>query len=271
MKQLPIIIIIGSVLSHNIQLSQANPFDLYIDTIRMESHQKSMKSNFSDTITNEEPKSVEAPKISKDKNTLSKVITYRLEQILTGSSSKKIKQKEITQLISAAIHKDHKITNIQRAFKNALVELNKQTKPFIKSESLAFAKKTIHRVIETNRIIAQDNLIAPYIKSLNSDADNTSPITQEETIIAPITKMVITKKNSSPRVRTIETNLSQPTVESIIVKKGDTLYNIAKRLYGSKDLYRLLYKANRSTLNTPNQLKLGQVLIVPPLPFKGIF
>lgn len=50
------------------------------------------------------------------------------------------------------------------------------------------------------------------------------------------------------------------------VKRGDTLSDIAKSFYGSIRHVDFLYEANRDRLRSKNDLKLGQVLLIPPLP-----
>lgn len=48
------------------------------------------------------------------------------------------------------------------------------------------------------------------------------------------------------------------------VKKGDTIYSLA-RLYYSGDVHRwhAIYDANRDKIANPDQLKVGQVLVIP--------
>ena len=54
------------------------------------------------------------------------------------------------------------------------------------------------------------------------------------------------------------------TGRSHVVKKGDTMYSIA-RLYYKGDVHRwhAIYDANRDRIPDPNQLKVGQTLVIP--------
>ncbi|MFC1631795.1 LysM peptidoglycan-binding domain-containing protein [Candidatus Omnitrophota bacterium] len=47
------------------------------------------------------------------------------------------------------------------------------------------------------------------------------------------------------------------------VRKGDTLQKISQQLYGTTRKWPLLFQANQNALKDPNQIKPGQVLIVP--------
>lgn len=50
------------------------------------------------------------------------------------------------------------------------------------------------------------------------------------------------------------------------VVKGDTLYNLAKKYYGSSRYYRLIRDANKAQLGEKEILRIGQELVLPPLP-----
>lgn len=47
------------------------------------------------------------------------------------------------------------------------------------------------------------------------------------------------------------------------VKKGDTLWGIARKFYGKGSLYTKIYNANKSKIKNPNRIYPGQVIIIP--------
>jgi nucleoid-associated protein YgaU len=47
------------------------------------------------------------------------------------------------------------------------------------------------------------------------------------------------------------------------VKPGDTLSKISKQLYGDANEYMLIFYANRSKLNDPDKIQVGQQLTIP--------
>ncbi len=56
-----------------------------------------------------------------------------------------------------------------------------------------------------------------------------------------------------------------PPTPSVIVSRGDSLSALAKRFYGSFDLWPILWDANRDLISNPNKLTVGTLLYVPPL------
>lgn len=63
-----------------------------------------------------------------------------------------------------------------------------------------------------------------------------------------------------------ETNNSpEPTTQNktYTVKKGDCLWNIAKKFYGDGNKYTLIFNANKDKIKNPNLIYPGQVLIIP--------
>jgi tetratricopeptide (TPR) repeat protein len=48
-----------------------------------------------------------------------------------------------------------------------------------------------------------------------------------------------------------------------VVQKGDTLYSLALRYYGTRAGWERIYQANRSGLPSKDQLKVGQQLVIP--------
>lgn len=51
-----------------------------------------------------------------------------------------------------------------------------------------------------------------------------------------------------------------------VVRRGDTLANLARRAYGRESLYTLIYEANKDRLASPNELPLGLEIYIPPAP-----
>ncbi len=57
--------------------------------------------------------------------------------------------------------------------------------------------------------------------------------------------------------------------DTYTVMPGDSLWKIAKKVYGKGSLWKSIYEANRKLLPKPGALKVGMKLIVPPAPVRA--
>ena len=50
----------------------------------------------------------------------------------------------------------------------------------------------------------------------------------------------------------------------VIIRRGDTLWAISRRVYGRGIHYRTIYRANRDQIRRPSLIYPGQVFVIPP-------
>jgi hypothetical protein len=55
----------------------------------------------------------------------------------------------------------------------------------------------------------------------------------------------------------------QPSLPTVKVERNDTLRKIAARVYGDQNRWRDLYEANRNVLRRPEDVRVGQILVIP--------
>jgi nucleoid-associated protein YgaU len=55
----------------------------------------------------------------------------------------------------------------------------------------------------------------------------------------------------------------EPTLQSYVVRPGDTLATVARRAYGRAARWREIFEANRERLSGSEELRPGQVLLIP--------
>lgn len=71
-------------------------------------------------------------------------------------------------------------------------------------------------------------------------------------------KAKVTKKKTTKRTN------SKAIPDTYIVKKGDSLWNLAKKFYGDISKYRKIYNANKKIIGSnPNKIRPGQMLKIP--------
>jgi nucleoid-associated protein YgaU len=49
----------------------------------------------------------------------------------------------------------------------------------------------------------------------------------------------------------------------VIIRRGDTLWDISRRVYGSGTKYRTIFRANRDKIRRPGRIYPGQVFDLP--------
>lgn len=75
------------------------------------------------------------------------------------------------------------------------------------------------------------------------------------------TKKKVTKKKTQKKVKS--STQASSAKRKYTVKKGDCLWNIAKKYYGSGAQYTKIYNANKDKIKNPNLIYVGQVFIIP--------
>lgn len=71
-----------------------------------------------------------------------------------------------------------------------------------------------------------------------------------------------TKKESTEE-KVSSSSSSKSAQRTYTVKKGDCLWNIAKKFYGNGALYTKIYDANTNKIANPNLIYVGQVFVIP--------
>lgn len=130
----------------------------------------------------------------------------------------------------------------------------------------------VSRVSPSGRLLFDTNMkVSLESYNITEDATKGPDVTVSVTLkqyIDYATKTVAVTKPAAARKPTIkeekkrETS-SKPKTKSYAVKKGDCLWNIAKKYYGNGAQYTKIYNANKGKIKNPNLIYPGQVLTIP--------
>ena len=78
-----------------------------------------------------------------------------------------------------------------------------------------------------------------------------------------VEKPAAKKKKATVSVKKERDASTAPKTKTYTVKKGDTLWAIASKYYGSGAQYTKIYKANTDKISNPNLIYPGQVFTIP--------
>lgn len=96
------------------------------------------------------------------------------------------------------------------------------------------------------------------------DSGALEPRTNEPSeLAARDTAAIATMPETGPAVETIEQAALEPTDDSVIIRRGDTLWQISRRVYGQGVRYTTIYLANQQEIQDPDRIMPGQIFAVP--------
>jgi len=103
------------------------------------------------------------------------------------------------------------------------------------------------------------------LSKLPEDAVPSEPSGDAVTVAdAPAPAAEVTGQSDEPRTIVQAPLASSPG--AVIIRRGDTLWQISRRTYGQGVRYTTIYVANRSQIENPDRIKPGQVFSVPESP-----
>jgi len=193
------------------------------------------------------------------------------KNILLTENIKQVQEKEIKSISTniervenfkqnKSIEKTRKVSSKDVAVivKIILEQMNHKKEMQLEKQLLSAqeSKKNIKTLKETNH----------YNKAIVSSLKNTDNIDKQiqlrkdlNFIVASIEKNFSTYEEAIKKEIDIRTN----EMRIIIVKKGDTLSKIARKVYGDIDAYPKIFMANPEVLKNPNEIFVGQRLRIP--------
>jgi nucleoid-associated protein YgaU len=79
-----------------------------------------------------------------------------------------------------------------------------------------------------------------------------------------LTADITVNETAAPKTQTAGATVGAgQSTRTYTVQAGDSLSKISKQFYGNANQFMKIFEANRSQLNNPNEIQLGQQLIIP--------
>ena len=111
---------------------------------------------------------------------------------------------------------------------------------------------------------AKTSLAAKLPQPSSTDAGELARL-QNENAALKARMAELEKAGPAPAVAPVGSgaDVETPKAKMHVVQKGDTLQALALRYYGSRSAWEKIYQANRASLPSQDQLKVGQELVIP--------
>jgi tetratricopeptide (TPR) repeat protein len=134
----------------------------------------------------------------------------------------------------------------------------------VRSSSLAFVGTIFSNeaaVVERVNVLEQENAILK-VKAANLGSQLQQSRVVANSLRARLTASAVQASKDLEKKGMLEAGI-QPSLQTVRVDRNDTLRKIALRVYGDQERWRDLYDANRSVLRRPEDVRVGQLLVVP--------
>jgi len=119
------------------------------------------------------------------------------------------------------------------------------------------AKSTSKKIDTFNKVVVEQK---------SGGNDEFAKLTQEiDSILQSKDVQKVQKSNKYNKILQAETAQREKELRFYVVKRGDTLGSIARKVYGKSSLYRKIYEANPDLIKNPNKIYIGMRLRVPAL------
>ena len=143
-----------------------------------------------------------------------------------------------------------------------------------KLEGLKTSKEPFHFIVvrmnPSGKMLFNTNIkVSLEDYTVSEDAKNGIDLTikvklkQYKAYSTKTVKVVVKKKTKKATVQKKRTTEKAPKKKTYTVKKGDCLWNIAKKYLGNGARYTEIYNLNKDKIKNPNLIYVGQVLTLP--------
>ncbi len=227
----------------SLALAESDNSDKLLDALTAEASETSMKEVTSDRSNEQEPE-VEVTDTT-NVDDLSESVAKKLSGILGGNAVEDEKETEakLEGLVTSALLDGVKMDDLRSAVSEAMQDIAETEED---TDKVKKASQSLDKLIGSGASTEKEPE-GSYVKAQQKEAEESSSSV----------KSASTGELGGNKVD----NSALP--DTVVVQKGDSLYRIALRVYGSGNHYVRLYEANKDIISNPNIVVVGQKLKVP--------
>ena len=168
----------------------------------------------------------------------------------------------------AIIYQQYKINYIHAIYHyDRYLELRPDSEKteFINEQKLKVAQALANTLINTSpevkQVVAQRNQLVQENAALKQQLATETTSKNVEPAKQTVTKTI--PKTASKPVATSKPASVSTTHQIYQVASGDTLTKIATKFYGDSGKWDIIFEANKDTMSSPSNLRVGQSLVIP--------
>lgn len=111
-----------------------------------------------------------------------------------------------------------------------------------------------------------------FLRPVPGDPTNAVPSKGQDLVFEKMDTIAVPVNTveESPEVEPVKEEKPNPVIDSVVIRHGDRLTEIAQEYYGHKVFWGYIYKYNESVIQDPNNVPIGTTLLIPSPDLYGI-
>ncbi len=214
---------------------------------------------------------------------IKQAISKNASETATSDGEQNALELALENVVASALIRGNKLDDIRNAVAAAMSDIQDTSalEEQIPTNKIQSAASALKEIVSESTQTTEGSPQGSYIESLRAELTIDKPATNQPRNAVSAVDMILATMSETQQVTqntlnpvainaTPEAKSSaalrvpvRPLVETVTVLRGETLFKIAKRVYGSGEKYLALYEANKGTISNPNMIFVGQVLKVP--------
>lgn len=175
--------------------------------------------------------------------------------------------KPVEEVANAAVEA---VGNVVTDVETVIEKVTEAASEMVKTEVATTQTMTDEAMADTKDVAMAPSVEKPeMVETVENTAVMMKPETAQEssstnTEVALATAETVQSSDQTDEPKTIVQEQLQPSAsQSVIIRRGDTLWQIARRTYGAGVRYTTIYLANQEQIINPDMIEPGQVFAVP--------